>query len=141
MKYSLLVIIPTLLISCFPLEKTIKESYRSELYIDFKMVAFEGRNSTQTLIFMIDSTSSLRYYGKLIINSMDTLQIAGFEKGSFYPSWYQNKITGEKKMIGIWCSVKQAQIPDSLEISEQDTVGGVINEKTILYRQPRNLCN
>ncbi len=127
--------------SCVPLDKAIKDSYRSELYIDYKMVEFSGKNSTQSITFAIDSTRSKKYFGKIIINKSDTFQINGFEKGSHYPSWYTDKETGENSMIDIWCSVRTAQIPDSLEIYEHDTVNRLIDEKTVLYRVPRTRCD
>ena len=127
--------------SCLPLEKAIKESYRSELYIDYKFVSFEGKNSTQNIIFEIDSTYQIKYFGKVIINQNDTIAINGYEKGGFYPSWYKNLQSGERKMMEIWCDVKQAKIPDSLEIIDRDTTNGLIKEKTILYRRPRKKCH
>lgn len=44
-------------------------------------------------------------------------------------------------MMEIWCMVEQAKIPDTLEIKDRDTTTGVIKEKTILYRRPRNKCH
>lgn len=129
-----------MLTSCFPLEKTIKESYKYELYIDYKFVSYEGKNSTQTVLFEIDSVQNSSYFGKVIVNEHDTLLIDGFEKGDYYISDYRNKRTGEIKLIEIWCPNRTAQIPDSIEISEWDTIAGFIKEKTILFRQPRNGC-
>lgn len=113
--------------------------YRSEMYIDYNYVSYQGSNSNQKICFEIDSINRLKYWGHLIINEVDTIKISGFEKGGHYPTWYSNN-ENKLEMIDIWCWVKTAQIPEKIEISQRDSINGIIKIKTILQRQPRTKC-
>ncbi|HYG15961.1 MAG TPA: hypothetical protein VEC12_09430, partial [Bacteroidia bacterium] len=68
------------------MKKTVRDSYRYEMYIDYKYISYQGKNSTQTLCLNITSTDGMWFNGELIIDSKDTIAIRGFEKGSVYPA-------------------------------------------------------
>ena len=110
------------------------------MYIDYKNVSYQGKNSTQQLYLEIDSIKGIWYDGKLIINNADTYAIHGFEKGSHYVTTY--KIQGSEKSgrLEIWCIGETGQIRDSLTIVDKDLASGIVQDKTVLYRQPRIIC-
>lgn len=143
MKNNKLLLIASLVIfaSCSSVEKTIKQSYRRAMYIDYEFVSFQGTNQFQHIYLEIDSTQTIWYWGKIIINKTDTINIKGFEKGGHYPTWYMDDSTDTKRMIEIWCNVKLGVIPKEIEIMESDSINGIIKQKTTLYRQPRMECN
>lgn len=91
------------LTSCVSVRRSIIESYRYELYIDFKNTSYQGENRTQKLYLEIDSTNGMWYHGKLVIDSRDTIRIRGFEKGSNYPTTYKIPNTEKYGGIDIWC--------------------------------------
>jgi len=130
-----------MLASCDSIKRTVKESYRYEMYIDFKNVSYQGQNSTQRLYFEIDSTKGMWYDGKLVINSKDTFMIHGFEKGSHYVTTYKIPQTDNYGGLEIWCRGETGQIRDSLTIVDRDLTSGIVKEKTVLYRQPRKICH
>lgn len=131
----------TILTSCASIKKTVLESYRYELYIDYKYVSYQGQNSTQRFCFEIDSVRGMWYDGRLIVNNVDTFEIHGFEKGSHYVTTY--KIEGTEKYGGleIWCHGETGQIRDSLTVVDRDLTNGIVKEKATLYRKPRIICN
>jgi hypothetical protein len=128
------------LTSCDSMRRTIRESYQYELYIDFKNVSYQGRNSTQQLYLEIDSTSGIWFDGKLVINKMDTFMIHGFEKGNHYVTTYKIPRTNDYGRLEIWCSDETGQIRDSLTIADRNLTSGIVKEKTVLFRQPRIIC-
>ena len=141
MRTLTLVLIIALLTSCERMTKTVRESYRYEMYIDFKNISYQGQNKTQRLCLEIDSVQQIWYHGKLIINNTDTFAIRGFEKGSHYVTTY--KIPGTDKYGGleIWCRGETGQIRDSLTIVDRDLTSGIVKQETVLYRQPRITCH
>lgn len=108
-----------------------------EMYIDYKYISFQGRNSTQTLYFAIDSTNGFRYDGKLVINGKDTLVLRGFEKGGHYITTYRWPAQQLSGSLDIWCTGEDGQIRDSLTISDRNQANKIIKEETLLYRRPR----
>ncbi len=126
--------------SCMRVDRTIKEMYRSELYIDYRYVAFEGANQFQSIYFEVDSTNVAKYWGKIIINDRDTILVEGYEKGGFYPTWYRDNESNSERMLEIWCNGVIGQIPERIQILENDSVNGLVKSKTLLYRQPRKNC-
>jgi hypothetical protein len=122
--------------SCMEMSKTARDTYKYELYIDYKYISFQGRNSTQDFYFTIDSTNGMWYHGKLIIDRKDTLLLHGFEKGSSYPTTYTTR-TSSSGHIEIWSRGPLGQIRDSLTIEDRDEGNGKIKKKAVLYRQPR----
>jgi hypothetical protein len=141
MKTTLMLLSIVIMTSCESIKKTVIESYRYEMYIDFRNVSYQGQNSTQRLYLEIDSTDGIWYRGKLIVDDKDTMRIRGFEKGSHYVTTYT--IMGSEKEGGleIWCRGETGQIRDSLTIEDRDKTKGMIFEKTVLYRQPRKSCH
>ena len=131
----------TIFFYCISVEKNIKEMYRREMYIDYQFVSFQGSNQNQNIYLEIDSTRTLKYWGKIIINNTDTTLISGYEKGGFYPTWYKDKKSNSNKMIDIWCNVKLGHIPENIVIMENDSINGIIKGKTILHRQSRTKCH
>lgn len=129
------------LTSCERIRKTVRESYRYEMYIDFKNTSYQGQNSTQKFYLEIDSTNGMRYAGKLVINNKDTLIIQGFEKGNHYVTTYKGSGTEKHGGLSIWCSGEAGQIRDSLTIEDRGGINGIIKEKTIMYRRPRIICH
>lgn len=127
--------------SCISVEKTIKEMYQREMYIDYQFISFQGSNQFQNIYLEIDSTRAIYYWGKIIINKADTTLISGYEKGGFYPTWYKDDKSNKNKMLDIWCDVKLGHIPEKIEIIENDLINGIIKGRTILYRQPRTKCH
>lgn len=128
------------LTSCESIRKTVRESYRYEMYIDFKNISYQGQNKTQSIYLEIDSFRGMWYDGKLIINNTDTFVIRGFEKGSHYVTTY--KMPGKDKNGGleIWCRGETGQIRDSLTIVDHDLTSGIVKETAVLYRRPRIIC-
>jgi hypothetical protein len=135
--FSLVLLFQILIMSCSYISKPIRESYLHELYIDYRYISYQGKNSTQTLYMEIDSTQGIWYYGKLVIGQNDTFNIRGFEKGSHYVTMYSKsggELSGD---LEIYCRGEVGKIRDSLTIQERDEVQGIIKEKTVLYRRPR----
>lgn len=118
--------------SCFTskLTKEVKRMYRSELYIDYQYVSYQGSNDSQSFYFAIDSLDNrkFRYYGRLIINNLDTIQLSGFKKGSLY---YSSSDRNCNTMIEARGPL--AQIRDSVTIE----LCNVVSESTTLYRTYR----
>ena len=131
----------TVLLSCGGIKKTIRESYRYEMYIDYRNISYQGSNGLQSIYFEIDSTNGMWYYGKLIVNQEDTFPVSGFEKGSHYVTKYQLPKTSDYGLLEIWCRGEMGAIRDSLTMEDYNKTEGVIKEKTTLYRKPRQNCN
>lgn len=129
------------LASCDSISKTVRESYRYELYIDFQNVSYQGQNSTQRLYFEVDSTKASWYHGKLVINNSDTFIIQGFEKGNRYVTTYKVPRNGRHGGLDIWTRGEIGEIRDSLTIWDPDPGSGIVKEKTVLHRQPRKVCH
>lgn len=140
----LLPLLFALLSACDSIKHTVRESYRYELYIDFRYVSYQGQNDRQHLYLEIDSTAGIWYTGKLIVDFKDTLSIGGFSKGSRLVTSY--RLPGapptphSSRGLKIWSSGPTGQIRDSLTIEEQAASGGIIAGKTVLYRKPRGTC-
>jgi hypothetical protein len=122
---------------CTTIPKSVRESYKHELYIDYKYVSFQGRNSQQSLYFAIDSTNGMWYHGRLVINETDTISMQGFAKGNHYVTTIPNEGNGTSDMISIWTNGQQAEIIKSLRIYERGEQKKYVKEETILYRMPR----
>ncbi|THU38042.1 hypothetical protein FAM09_15260 [Niastella caeni] len=135
-----ILIFTIVLTSCDSIRRTVIESYRYEMYIDFKNISYQGQNSMQKIYLEVDSTKGMWFYGKLIINYKDTVPIEGFEKGNHYVTTY--KPFGSERYGGleIWGQGKMGQIRDSLTIENHYSTG-IIKEKTTLYRKPRLICH
>jgi len=131
---KILLIFTLIIMGCDSIKKTVKESYRYEMYIDYKYISYQGHNSTQKLYLAIDSTKGMWYYGKLIIDKEDTVKVYGFEKGNHYVTMYKEPKQGR---LEIWCRGNKGQILDSLTIKDADDKSGIILEKTVLYRHTR----
>src|SRR5688500_3910432 len=131
-KLLLLIIVFT---CCDSIKKTVKESYKYEMYIDFKHISYQGKNSAQSLYLAIDSTNGMWYSGKLIIDQRDTLFIHGFEKGSHYATTYTRTNVAGLGGLDIWCRGETGQIRDSLTVKDFDERNGVVKEITTLYRR------
>lgn len=127
----------TVFTSCNSIKKTVRDSYRYEMYIDYKYISYQGKNSTQDLCLNILSTDGMWYNGELIINGKDTVAIRGFEKGHQYPSTYKHPHSGENKHMDIWCGGETGQIRDSVIIKDDNPVNGLINEAATLYRKSK----
>ena len=126
--------------SCESIKKTVRETYKYEMYIDYKYISYQGQNSTQSLYLEIDSTNQIWYTGKLIINNSDTFLLRGFEKGSHYVTTYRRPNSQNYGGLSIWCRGDTGMIRDSLSIENRQE-NRIIKERTILYRQPRKTCN
>jgi hypothetical protein len=111
------------------------------MYIDFKNISYQGRNSTQQLYLEIDSTKGMWFDGKLVINNKDTFMIRGFEKGNDYVTTYKIPQTDKYGGLEIWCRGEMGQIRDSLTIVDRNLTSGIVKETTILFRQPRIICH
>lgn len=125
--------------SCETMKKTVKDSYKYEMYIDYKNISYQGQNRFQTLYLEIDSTNGMWYTGKLILDNKDTLLLRGFEKGSHYVTRYKETNSDEYGNLEIWSRVNIGQIPDSISILAR-TGNGLIKEDTQLYRRARRGC-
>jgi hypothetical protein len=139
LRHTLLLLI-IVLSGCDSIKKTVKESYKYEMYIDFKNISYQGKNSTQSLYLAIDSTNGMWYNGKLIIDQRDTLFIRGFEKGRHYPTTYKRTNATELGGLDIWCMGETGRIRDSLTVQDFDERNGSVREKTTLYRRPGTIC-
>jgi hypothetical protein len=120
--------------------KLAKEAYRYELYIDYRHVCFTGLDGGKPLLFEIDSTQGMRFWGHLFIDQGDTLLLQGFEKGSLYMTTYQEKETGHSGMLKIWSLNDLWVIPDSLSMQDFDEKNGILPNKVTLHRQTRVSC-
>ncbi|MCU0434125.1 MAG: hypothetical protein MUC87_11770 [Bacteroidia bacterium] len=137
--FLLCITITTLLVSCFRIDKAVKESYRYELYIDYKYISYQGQNSTQHIYMEMDSVAGMWMFGKLIIDRRDTVWINGFKKGDIYVTFCSGKNQSEDGPIFISCRGKQGAIRDSIIMRDVDNK--IIATETVLYRKPRARCN
>ncbi|MFL5731240.1 MAG: hypothetical protein ACJ75J_17260 [Cytophagaceae bacterium] len=136
MKY---IIVPLLVLTgCAGVNKTVKDYYKYELYIDYKYTAYQGRNDDpQTYYLCIDSVKGMWYDGKLIINNTDTLYLHGFEKGTLYPTHYFNKHTKKDGTLFINKMNECYLISDSISIKDLDQDKGLIKGEIYLQRRSR----
>lgn len=60
---------------------------------------WEGKSSTHTYHYYIDSIGEFRLKSTLIVDQTDSIHLDSFEKGSVYPSWITNKNHPNTHMI------------------------------------------
>lgn len=142
--FRYLLITPSLclsLLACMRLENAVKVSYKHELYIDYKYVAFEGTSAQQNIYFQIDSINGNKYWGVVVLNHRDTISVNGYNKGGNYRTYYKTPSMSEEGVWDIWCSMALAQIPDSIGIEEvhgiHSTSPRILPEHSTLYRIAR----
>jgi hypothetical protein len=130
-----ILLLSVLLTSCtIGINKTIRQNYRYQLYIDYKHVSYQGRDSLRDIWFAIDSTNIGRYYGKLVIGKKDTFLLNGYEKGSLYPTQYKSMDGKTGGMLFFRGNGPDYTIQDTVIIL---STGELIKDKTALARRPR----
>lgn len=134
---SVILSIVFILNSCESIKRTVRDSYQYELYIDYKYISYGGDNGSQHLYFEIDSTQGMWYYGKLVVNSIDTYHLKGFEKGNHYVTTYKKIGSDDIGRLEIWSSGAVGQIRDSITIEDPNGDNGIVKGKMVMYRQKR----
>lgn len=139
--FYLILLFTIVLVSCESISKSIRQSYSHEMYIDYKYISYKGKNKNQVLNLEIDSTSGIWFYGKLYINTSDTLILKGFEKGNLNKISYKKTYQNESGFLVIRCNGETGQILDSITISNDHPSNLILTEKTVLYRNARKNCD
>jgi hypothetical protein len=140
MKTIILLSVSLFVLNSCQINRTVRQSYRYEMYIDYRYISYEGRNSRQTINFTIDSIRGIFFYGKLLINNRDTFALRGFEKGDLYYTSYTKPGEKNSRNLKIRSAGPAGQIRDSITLYDWDETDGIIKEATVLYRSARTSC-
>ncbi|MCK7555444.1 hypothetical protein MKQ70_10675 [Chitinophaga sedimenti] len=137
MKRHPLVVVFLVLISpaCFRGSSMLDRGY-AQLYIGYRQAAFEGKDSSHTYYFQIDTLEeNIHYKGRLIIDNTDTLRVFGSYKRVYYPSGIYKRKDWRYMDIHTWASRYHA--PERIQLRLVDA--HKVMHEAVLYRRGRKL--